>query len=125
MTAEEARAYEADPDHTIYIRMRSWDEQAKVIFLVDHISLLIIFIFQIPGKIVPPLESYYERIDRYSSLGKDRPGPVPYLLSECQLQFWRDNGFIKVRNMLGYYEQSPADVGHWVSEISNWEKGEL
>ena len=30
MTAEEARQYEADPDHIIYIRMRSWDEQAKV-----------------------------------------------------------------------------------------------
>jgi phosphonate degradation associated HDIG domain protein len=29
MTAEEAAAFEADPDHELYIRMRYWDDKAK------------------------------------------------------------------------------------------------
>ncbi len=29
MTAEEAAAFEADPDHQLYIRMRYWDDKAK------------------------------------------------------------------------------------------------
>ena len=74
---------------------------------------------------MPPLEAYFERIDRYSNLGKDSPAPVPYLLSECQLQFWRDNGFVKVGNMLRYYGQSSCDVSRWVDEISSWERGVL
>jgi hypothetical protein len=29
MTAEEAGAFEASPDHPLYIRMRYWDDKAK------------------------------------------------------------------------------------------------
>lgn len=67
---------------------------------------------------------------------------MPYLLSECQLDFWTQNSFVKVitfiqmndrfiqidlvvqvPNMLSYYERAPIDVSRWVDEVAAWEKG--
>jgi len=89
--------------------MRSWDEQAKI-----------------PAKIVPSLESYFTMLDAHSSLGKGAVtgDNVPYILSDEQLQFWQENSFVKVPNMLNYYENKPVDVSQWVDEIASWEKAD-
>lgn len=90
MAQEEADEYERNPDHHVFILMRSWDEQAKVIktYIMKKIIVvvqitchmhLIIFITtrglnglcyvinangkQVPGYDVPSLLSYLPLID--------------------------------------------------------------
>lgn len=45
MTAAEAAAFEADPLQSVLLKMRTWDEAAKVV-----------------GRAVPPLEAYVPRM---------------------------------------------------------------
>jgi predicted HD phosphohydrolase len=47
MTDAEARAFEADPLFDVILKMRTWDESAKVV-----------------GMQVPPLEAYRETIEK-------------------------------------------------------------
>lgn len=101
MTAQEAEAYEKDADFEIYKLMRSWDEAAKI-----------------PSYSCPRLDAYADMIAQMSSL----PSDSDYVLSPAQFRFWKENGFLMVKNLLPYYNLSADTIISAVEDISKWEK---
>jgi predicted HD phosphohydrolase len=104
MNAEEAFDFEKDEDFEKMLLMRNFDETAKDV-----------------NAIVPSLDFYVPMIDELSNAASTANG---YLLSDLQLKFWNENGYLKVSNLLSYENILPGDVSDWVNEISNWPKTE-
>jgi hypothetical protein len=128
MSADEAAAFEADPDFRQMLVMRTFDESAK-----DPVSS------------ASSLESYAALLDDLSrksplaynpqhepsSTTPKVPEPVEastyskaYTLSQCQLDFWQENGYLKVTNLLSYENVTPTEIDKWVDEIAAWPKTE-
>ena len=80
MTEVEAEKFEQLPEFTTILRMRTYDEQAKI-----------------PNLVTPPVsvigELVEDHVKRYSC-----PKPRPYTLSPEQLRFYADQGFLIVHN---------------------------
>jgi putative nucleotidyltransferase with HDIG domain len=104
MTEIEAADFERDPDFQIMLLMRECDEAGKV-----------------PSSqiAVPNLESYQQAIQKMVTMN-----PLGYTLSQFQIDFFKQNSFLKVENLLSFDNIAPNDVGNWCEEISQWPKVE-
>ncbi len=88
MTPEEAAAFESDPLKDAIIRMRTWDEAAKV---------------EKPRFHVPTLESYRPMVERAIQRERERIEKKEfkhYKLTKEQTDGWRRDGFIKLTDLL-------------------------
>ena len=92
MSAAEAAVFEADADRGSYVKMRLWDESAKV-----------------PNLEVPPLESYLSLLQMCRE-GSASDEQSSYALSPCQLSFFNSNGYVKITNFLPIVGLSPSDL---------------
>jgi len=106
MNDEEAKRFEEDSLKDVIIKMRTWDEAAKVVE---------------PAFEVPPLESYREMINRVIEKRKQELIDKNfrfYKLSAEQWESWEKDGFLKLSDLLS--EDLKKDVVSWVDEIGNW-----
>eukprot|EP00511_Aplanochytrium_stocchinoi_P007766 CAMPEP_0204844880 /NCGR_PEP_ID=MMETSP1347-20130617/660_1 /ASSEMBLY_ACC=CAM_ASM_000690 /TAXON_ID=215587 /ORGANISM="Aplanochytrium stocchinoi, Strain GSBS06" /LENGTH=471 /DNA_ID=CAMNT_0051984591 /DNA_START=37 /DNA_END=1452 /DNA_ORIENTATION=+ len=106
MKKGEAEIFEKDPLMDTIIKLRTWDEAAKVVN---------------PSFVVPDLNSYKEMIidavnrQRQSILEKQYKH---YKLSKEQLESWDRDGYILIRDLLS--EEMKQKVISWVDDIQNW-----
>ncbi len=89
MDPAQARAFEADPLFPLILKMRAWDEAAKVADLT-----------------VFPLQRFAELIRRHLT----RP-----VVNADQLAFWRTHGYLKIDGYLNPAEC--ADLSSWVDDL--------
>jgi hypothetical protein len=92
MSAAEAKAFEADPLFDTILRMREWDEAAKVADLT-----------------VFPLQRYGELIRRHL----ERAATAP--LNDEQLAFWRTHGYLKIVRYLD--DAECASLSSWADDL--------
>ena len=107
MCEAEAEAFQNDPDFQNILMIRECDEAGKV-----------------PGDqiTVPDFESYRDTIKLLvNSTGAVYKG---YVLSQFQVDSFKQNSFLKLENLLSFDLIPPANVGNWVEEISQWPKAE-
>jgi 2-aminoethylphosphonate dioxygenase len=104
MTAEECTDFKANPLCEDILFLRSCDEAAKV-----------------PGGsiTVPDLNHYFEMICRHLSPNPDHV-PHSYILSAPQLQFYQQNSYLKVTNLLPFLHISPSSLSEWTDEVASW-----
>ncbi|GBG24053.1 Phytanoyl-CoA dioxygenase, peroxisomal [Hondaea fermentalgiana] len=106
MSDEEAAAFAQDPLMETILKMRTWDEAAKIVN---------------PSFEVPPLDAYREMIERVIAQRRAALASksfTHYKLSEAQLDAWNRDGYIKLSDLL-----SPAlkqQVVAWTEEIQGW-----
>ena len=91
MNDAEAAAFEADPLFAMILKMRQWDEAAKVADLI-----------------APSPQSYGELFRAH--LGRQST-PLP----NAQLEFWRTHGYLKIKNYLDASEC--AALVAWVEDL--------
>jgi 2-aminoethylphosphonate dioxygenase len=94
MTATEAAAFEADASFALVLKLRAWDEAAKVV-----------------DGAVAPLAHYHDLIATH--LRRQR-APTASLQPE-QLQFWREHGYLKISGFLNTTAQ--AALSEWVDDF--------
>mmetsp|Transcript_10985 Transcript_10985/g.13297 ORF Transcript_10985/g.13297 Transcript_10985/m.13297 type:complete len:471 (+) Transcript_10985:302-1714(+) len=106
MSEEEAMKFEQDPLMDTIIKLRTWDEAAKVVN---------------PSFQVPQLEAYETMIldavkrQRESVLAKEYKH---YKLSKQQLDSWDKNGYLLLKDLLS--AELKEKVINWVSDIQQW-----
>ncbi len=93
MTAEEAAAFESQPDFATMLQVRAWDEAAKVIGA--------------PHASVDAIRALLTRHLRAATT------PV---LNPRQLTFWRQHGYLKMERALDRVEQ--AALSGWVDDFA-------
>lgn len=106
MGAEEAAQFEDDPLMDTIIKMRTWDENAKVVDPPFH---------------VPELETYRAMVERTVQRQRDcvRDKVFQHFkLTEEQMDFWRVNGYLKLTDLLS--EELKAQALSWASDIETW-----
>lgn len=101
----EAAAFQEDPLKDTIVKMRSWDEAAKV---------------EAPKFEVPALEAYAPMVaralERRSAALADKAFEH-YKLTPEQLTAWREQGFLKLSDLLS--EETKADVVRWAGEVQS------
>jgi predicted HD phosphohydrolase len=103
LSTEEAQIFEADSDFATILALRLCDEAAKV-----------------PGVDVPDLLQYKE-ILLSVCVAPPSTTTCQYQLSAAQIQFFHENSYLKIQNLLPYYSMSADDVSTWIDDISTWE----
>ena len=103
MSAAEAGLFDRDPDRGAYISLRSCDERAKEANLV-----------------VPPFESYFPILRSCRQLSSADEQQL-YVLSPCQLSFYRANAYLKISNLLPCIGLEPGDLQRWVGDVESWD----
>lgn len=106
MSTEEALVFEADPLQDDIIKMRTWDEAAKVVN---------------PTFSVPSLTSYRDMVNSCISRRREemlKKAFKYYKLSHEQLIKWEHEGYIKLTDLLN--PELKKQVVAWVEEIQNW-----
>lgn len=107
MNAEEAAAFQADPDFANILLMRECDEAGKV--PASQIA-------------VADFASYRDLIRNMVNAGAVKVTGYP--LSAFQIEFFKQNSYLKLNNLLNFDAVLPADVSTWVEEIAAWPKAE-
>eukprot|EP00854_Cymbomonas_tetramitiformis_P027717 gene27717-34214_t len=108
MDSIEAQAYEQDPLCYTYIKMREWDEKAKI-----------------PGLEVPGLETYIPLVEANirATLGTSVDNMQhEYWLSSEQVNFFSDRHTLHIRNALR--ESEIASLSKWAEAIRAWPSAE-
>jgi predicted HD phosphohydrolase len=107
MSAAEAETFQSDPDFTSILLMRECDEAGKV-----------------PGSqiTVSGFASYRDLIKTMIDAGHVKISGYP--LSAFQVDFFKQNSFLKLDNLLSFNSVAPEDVSNWVEEIAAWPKAE-
>lgn len=111
----QAEAFEKHADFQTCLLMRSFDEAAKE-----------------PGVEVPPLESYADMIQQNlsSNLSSSNDSNSKllsggqYMLSDLQKEFYQQNSFLKIRNLLQFQDISAVLLQQWVAEVAQWPANE-
>jgi hypothetical protein len=105
MTEEEATKFKLDPDFETFLLMRKFDEAAKN-----------------PGfdTSTITLATFSDVITQHLSEKNSERVLGHYLLSQLQLESFKENGFIKISNLLRFDQVSPSDLHTWVEEIAKW-----
>lgn len=103
MNAEEAAAFEANPNHKYILRMRSYDEAAKV--------------SDFPVNLLPTWQDYDPLLEQLLSSSSPITAGC-YLLSEAQLQSYHENSYLKISNLLSFAGVSQGDLATWCEEVA-------
>jgi hypothetical protein len=109
MNDAECSAFANDTDYECMVMMRKFDEQAKETDVV-----------------LPSFDSFKDLLTNSSVfVSTSNFGGTSnscYLLSDAQMQFWKNNGFLKVSNLLHQARVDINDVSKWVDDIADWPK---
>jgi predicted HD phosphohydrolase/ectoine hydroxylase-related dioxygenase (phytanoyl-CoA dioxygenase family) len=125
MTAEECEKFPHNPLFSSIIALRKMDELAKV---ENNFGL----------ENLPLLKDYFPLIERNLQLRKEQdnnngsvnqqpslPRDISlakngYILSDVQIQQFRENSYLKLTNFLPHNAMSVADIRAWVDEMLTW-----
>jgi predicted HD phosphohydrolase len=83
MSAAEAQLFESHPDFLHFLNMRTVDEAAKV-----------------PGLCVSSLQEYDATVRRFTAGAPS----LDYVLSAQQRNFFQEHGFLKIPNLISFYD---------------------
>lgn len=98
MTADEARAFEADPLFEAKVQIRKFDEAAKRTDIV-----------------VEPLDSYIDMMRAAVRQPRRGEGRASNILSPEQMRSWEENGFLVLR--AHYDATASVELKRWVDEL--------
>ena len=104
---ETATAFEKDPDFETILAMRRFDEAAKV-----------------PASKVPDFNSYINVLTKHCSAAASSSSSnrkMEYLLSSSQLTFYNENQYLKIPNLLKFYNVDVDNLSEWIDEIAQWD----
>jgi len=108
MSEQEAQAFEVDVDFTHILALRVCDEAAKE--LVSEAK---------EAEAMREFAAFESLVLKCSTPSSSN---TSYLISSAQALHWTEQSYLKVTNLLAFYQIAPASLSNHVDEIAAWPK---
>jgi 2-aminoethylphosphonate dioxygenase len=109
MNESEAISFEQSDDFQVILKLRSFDESAKVA--------------DFPKELLATWSTYSPWIDSFLT-STPFSQLQAYILSNVQIQSFQEQSYVRVSNLLQYAQLSPEQIVTWCEEIASWPKVE-